>query len=270
VAYALLDDCRIGNRQRGVTLSSLKRMLTVLDVFTPANPVYGVDDIASRLDYSRGTTYRYLRELTAVGLLSRAPAGFSLGPRIIELDFAIRQCDPMLTASQPAMRTLRDRFECDVLLVRFFDDRVVVCHHEHGSDRITVSYGRGRLMPLFRGAGSKILLASLPVARQRRLFQTYPADIAEAGLGHDWKSFRAALVAFQRAGIAVSVGELDPGNVGVAAPIGADQPAYASGLIMVFSTARYAVLDKALINTALTHATLQIATALRRPETDSK
>lgn len=244
-------------------------MLAVLDVFTPANPVRGVDDIAARLNYSRGTTYRYLRELSAVGLLSRAPAGFSLGPRIIELDFAIRQCDPMLTASQPAMRALRDRFECDVLLIRFFDDRVVVCHHERGNDRIIVSYGRGRVMPLFRGAGSKILLAALPVARQRRLFQDYATEINEADLGEDWKSFRSALVALQRTGIAVSLGELDQGNVGVAAPIGADQPTYASGLVMVFSSARYAVLDKVLVSAALTDAALQIGTALQHAGTQT-
>jgi DNA-binding IclR family transcriptional regulator len=250
-------------------MSSLNRMLAVLDVFTPTSPIRGVDDIAERLGYSRGTTYRYLRELSAVGLLSHAAAGFSLGPRIIELDFAIRQCDPVLTASQPAMKDLRDRFECDVLLIRFFDDRVVVCHHERGSDRITVSFSRGTVMPLFRGAGSKILLAALPPMRQRRLFQDHKEEIAANGLGENWKAFRSGLATLQKIGIAISEGELDRGNVGVATLIYGDQPAHLSGLVMVFSAARYAILDKPLINGTVRHAAQQIRTELAKM-TDGK
>ncbi len=244
-------------------MSSLKRMLTVLDVFSPANLVCGADEIAGRLNYSRGTTYRYIRELCAAGLLSRMPAGFTLGPRIIELDLAIRQCDPVLASARPAMEALRDRFHCDVLLIYFFDDRVVVSHHERGTDALQVSYGRGHVMPLFRGAGSKVLLANLSPPRQRRLFQAHKAEVAACGLGEDWKSFRAAMVAFQRAGTAVSVGELDEGNVGVAASIAGAQPNHPSGFVMVFGTARYAILDKALVAEAVRDAATQVGTTLK-------
>jgi DNA-binding IclR family transcriptional regulator len=222
-------------------------MLAVLDVFRSDSPVCTAEEIAGSLGYSLGTTYRYIRELAATGLVARTETGFCLGPRIIELDLAIRQCDPVLAASQPTMRDLRDRFGCDVLLIQFFNDRVVVSHHVEGDDRITVSFGRGKVMPLFRGAGSKALLAALPRARQKRLYDCFKTRIANDGLGTDWAAFRGNLVHLESERHAVSVEELDKGNVGVAAAI----PATQHGLVLVFSTRRYAVLDKSLVRDAV-------------------
>jgi DNA-binding IclR family transcriptional regulator len=234
-------------------------MLAVLDVFRSDNPVCSAEEIAASLGYSLGTTYRYIRELVATGLVTRTETGFCLGPRIIELDLAIRQCDPVLASSQPLMRRLRDRFGCDVLLIQFFNDRVVVSHHFQGDDQITVSFGRGKVMPLFRGAGSKALLAALPRARQKRLYDTFAARIAADGLGADWAAFRRNLVQFQIDRHAISIEELDKGNVGVAAAI----PGTQHGLVLVFSTRRYAVLDKSLVRNEVIAAAEAIGPSLQ-------
>ncbi len=168
-------------------MSSLKRMLAVFDVFTPEEPSQTAEAIMARLGYTRGTGYRYIRELTTAGFLTRTSGRYSLGPRIIELDFFIRQNDPRLQMLQPLMRALSDRLECDTLWTNFFGDHVVVAHHEQGAAPLTVSYGRGRRMPLFRGAGSKVILAALPVSQLKRLYLGHSNDIAAAGLGHHWK-----------------------------------------------------------------------------------
>ncbi len=219
-------------------------MLAVLDVFRSDNPVCSAEEIAASLGYSLGTTYRYIRELVATGLVTRTETGFCLGPRIIELDLAIRQC--ALRSSPPASRSCgvcATVSGCDVLLIQFFNDRVVVSHHFKGDNQITVSFGRGKVMPLFRGAGSKALLAALPRARQKRLYDTFAAQITADGMGADWTAFRRNLVQFQIDRHAISIEELDKGNVGVAAAI----PGTQHGLVLVFSTRRYAVLDKSLV-----------------------
>jgi DNA-binding IclR family transcriptional regulator len=228
-------------------MSSLKRMLSVLDVFSPAEPVLEAEAIMSRLGFSRGTAYRYLRELAGAGLLTNMNGGYALGPRIIELDYAIRQCDPALQAGQPVMQDLCERFDCDVLLTSFFENRVIVSHHERGSDRIVMSYGRGRQMPLFHGCASKMILASLSRPRQRRLYDAHAAEIDAAGLGTTWTEFRGNLEPIRRAGYATSFAELDPENVGVAAPILRNPPSTPGSLVLVFSAARYDILDKSLV-----------------------
>jgi DNA-binding IclR family transcriptional regulator len=248
-------------KQRGLValVSSLKRMLSVLGAFSPSEPVLGVDAIMDRFALSRGTAYRYLRELSGAGLLAHMNGGFALGPRIIELDYAIRQCDPALQAGQPIMRELCEQFDCDVLLVNFFDDRVIVSHHERGDDRLAMSYGRGRQMPLFQGCGSKMTLASLPRPRLRRLYNAQTDSVAAAGLGKTWNEFRGALDAIRRTGHAVSHAELDPDNVGVAVPIaGAAASGSPASIVLVFTASRYAIIDKALVVRLVKVASMRI------------
>lgn len=240
-------------------MSSLKRMLAVLDVFSLETQTLTAEEVMSRLGYSRGTAYRYIRELTTSGFLSRIGGKLSLGPRIIELDYYIRQSDPNLQVIQPVMRSVSDRLDCDVLLTSFFEDRVVVRHHERGTDQLTMSFGRGRRMPLFRGAGSKAIIAALPSARQKRLFADYAEEIKESGLGSTWKEFRANLAAMRRAGYVISMGELDRGNVGVAAPIFLDPaPNPPGSLVLVFSARRFAIVDEALLAQICVDAAAQI------------
>lgn len=239
-------------------MSSLTRMLAVFDVFTPTEPSLTADEIMTRLNYSRGTGYRYIRELTYAGFLAKVGGAYSLGPRIIELDYFIRQNDPNLQIIQPVMRALSDRLECDSLWTSFFGDHVVVTHHERGEGLQAVSYGRGRRMPLFRGAGSKVILAALPAAQQKRLYQNNERDIVAANLGTSWKEFRRNLVTIERAGFSVSRGELDRGNVGVAAAISLDPPNPPGSLVLVFSERRYAIIDEAVVARVTMDAALQI------------
>ncbi|ODU66609.1 MAG: hypothetical protein ABT05_04905 [Lautropia sp. SCN 66-9] len=234
-------------------------MLAVFDAFSAQHPVLTAEDIMARLGYSRGTAYRYLRELVAVGLLARVAGGaYTLGPRIIELDFAIRQCDPVLSAAIPIMQALRKKLDCDVLLTSFYEDRVVVTHHERGDDLITVSFGRGRVMPILRGAPSKAILAWLPPARQKRLYAEHAADAQAAGMGANWNEFKTRLSAIRKAGHCVSFAELDPGNVGIAAPLTTEPPHTPGSLGVVFSRSRYDILDKALVVEIVCNAAAQI------------
>lgn len=240
-------------------MSSLKRMIAVFDAFSDEKATLTTNEIMAFLGCSRGTAYRYIRELTSSGFLSKVGGSLSLGPRITELDYYIRKSDLNLQAIQPVMRALCDRFECDVLLTSFFEDRVVVMHHERGADQFTMSYGRGRRMPLFRGAGSKAILAALPLARQKRLFANYPAEIDEAGLGKTWKEFRTKLAAMRRGGYVTSVGELDKGNVAVAHPVFLDPlPNPPGSLVLVFSAKRFAIIDEKLVGQICMDAAAQI------------
>jgi DNA-binding IclR family transcriptional regulator len=239
-------------------MSSLKRMLAVFDVFSPDEPSLTADEIMVRLKYSRGTAYRYIRELASVGLLTRAAGRYSLGPRIIELDYFIRENDPNLQIIRPVMRALTDRLECDALWTSFFGQHVVVTHHERGASTLTMSYGRGRRMPLFRGAGSKVIIAALPTARQKSLYLNNAAEIASADLGASWIAFKANMSAIRRAGYSVSKGELDRGNVGIAAPITLDPPNAPGSLVLVFGTKRYATADEKLLVGIVRDAAAQI------------
>ncbi len=221
--------------------SSLARMLNVVDMFSENAPVWTVDEIALKLGYTRATAYRYVGELCDAGLLTRVAQGaYALGPRILELDLQIRRSDPLLRAAGNAMQDLlRPNRGQVVLLCSLFRDKVL-CTHQTGHDKdLALSYTRGRPMPLFRGATSKVILAFLPERRLTRLFLENQQEIRKAGLGNSREEFLAHLKAIRRQGCAITEAEVDPGVVGVGVPIFGGERAVIGSLSIVFPAERY-------------------------------
>jgi DNA-binding IclR family transcriptional regulator len=216
-------------------------MLRVVDLFSEHAPVWTVDDIAVKLDYTRATAYRYVGELHEAGLLTRVGRGaYALGPRIIELDRQIRRCDPLLGAAEEVMQgLLRPNRGQVVLLCNLFRDKVL-CIHQAGHDReLGVSFARGRPMPLFRGATSKAILAYLPERRLTKLFLQYQQQIGAAGLGRSGEEFLASLKAIRRQGYAITNADVDPGVIGVGVPVFSAERAVIGSLSVVFPEARF-------------------------------
>lgn len=203
--------------------SSGERLLAALALFTIERPTWTVEAAAEKLGVSATTAYRYFKRLTKTGLITPiSGASYSLGPAIVQMDRQIQMCDPMLNAARAVMVDLI-QYAAEgsiILLCRQFHDRVMCMHQVIGrGPQPPVSYERGRLMPLFRGATSKIILAHLPARTLKSLFAHEAGEIAAAGLGQDWQEFRRKVAALRRAGVCISRGEIDAGRVGIAAPI---------------------------------------------------
>ena len=210
------------------------RLLAALALFTIERPQWTVEEAADALGVSATTAYRYFKQLTGTGLISPvAGAGYTLGPAIIQMDRQLQATDPMLIAARAVMVDLIQHAAegSTVLLCRLFHDRVMCMHQVMGrGPQAPVSYERGRLMPLYRGATAKIILAHLPTRTLKSLYAHDAAEITAAGLGKNVDDFRNALAVLRRAGVCVTHGEIDHGRVGIGAPIfdrdarGARQP----------------------------------------------
>ncbi len=200
--------------------NSLARLLGVLDLFTPAAPAWPTNALIKSLGMSRSTGYRYIKALADVRLLTPVSNGhYVLGPRIIQLDRQIRQCDPLYNAAEPAIRWLASKSGHSVTLCALFSGAVLCVREELTADSPTNLFTRGQTRPLFRGATSKIILPYLRPHQLRILYTKHAKEIATSGLGTDWTSFRANLAKMRRAGSVVTVGEFNPGVLGVAAPV---------------------------------------------------
>lgn len=240
-------------------------MLAVLDLFTAAQPVWTAEDIIARLGTSRPTGYRYVRELVAAGLLMRLTGGlYHLGPRIIELDYQIRATDPVLAAGQPIMKALADRTGCHVLLSNIYGEQVLNVHHEPGIEPLRIKFARGVPLPLFRGSTSKAILAFLPRSRLKRIYDRHAVEIAQSALGRTWDEFRQSLAAIRRAGVAYSSGELDPPNVGNAAPVFGPDGEVLGSLTFVTLDKRWALLDREQVIALLRAGAQEITAAIAR------
>ena len=244
-------------------MSSLRRMLAILDLFTEDAPVWTAEDLTDRLGYSRPTGYRYVRELVAAGLLLRLTGGlYHLGPRIIELDHQIRATDPVLNAGLPIMKALAEQTGCHVLLASIYGEQVLNIHHEPGLEPLRLRFSRGVPMPLVRGATSKAILAHLPRVRLKRIFEKHAKAIAQANLGGTWDEFRRALASIRKQGYSYTGGELDPPNVGIAAPVFAADGEVLGAVSFVTLDRRWAILDQAQLVEILRDGARRITQAI--------
>lgn len=240
-------------------MSSISRMLSILDLFGAEAPVLSADDIIARRKYSQPTGYRYVRELVAAGLLVRAPGGYSLGPRIMELDWLIRRHDPVLTRSRAAVKDLVARTGCTVTQMGIYGDRIVTIHHEPGPEALEIDFDRGRPMPLFRGAPSRAIVAFLPRARMQRLFERHRGELGPEHRRRGFIAFYDAMQAVRRAGYAVSHGELDPGKVGMAAPVFGGARTVLGSVCLVLSAPRFETSNPELLLSRLKEGAARIS-----------
>lgn len=225
-------------------MSSLGRMLGVLDLFDDSHLARTAEDISAALDVSLPTGYRYVRLLLEAGLLQRVEdSHYALGPRIILLDHYIRKADPVLREGMPVMRELVAATGFDCVVSALFGPQVLDTHREMGSTPATLAYGRGRPRPPFQGAAPKVLLAALPPAQLRKIFDARRDEAVRSGLPAEWGDFRKQFAAIRKAGHYVSIGELEPQLAAVAAPVPkADGGAWAA-LSLVFDTSRLSIVD---------------------------
>jgi DNA-binding IclR family transcriptional regulator len=211
------------HKQERNPTNAANRLLGILGLFTVEKPEWTVEEASKEIGVSISTAYRYFRDLCKVGLLDPFSGGkYVLGPAVIENDRKIRLTDPLIKVGRPAMQRLvaRSGSMGVALLCRIYRNRVMCVHQEAKVlPENTVGYERGRPMPMFRGASSKVIFANLPSRTVRWFFEKYPKEIAAAGLGSDWETIKVTLRRIRRAGLHISRGEVDSGRVGISAPV---------------------------------------------------
>lgn len=199
------------------------KVLSVLQLFSSERPEWTVDAAAGELGLAQSTAYEYFGTLTRSGLIASTRVGrYVLGPAVIELDRIARRSDPVLVEGGAVLESMVQKPPVQVvgLLCRLYRMKVM-CVDQRASKEanFAVSYERGRLMPLFRGAASKVILANIERRRMRRFFDENAADIASNSLGGSWQEFRLTLRRIRSHEVYVTRGELDAGRVGLSIPL---------------------------------------------------
>jgi DNA-binding IclR family transcriptional regulator len=204
-------------------VTTADRLLEVLNLFTGERSDWSVEEAAVALETPTSTTYRYFKSLTTSGLLGTLGAGrYTLGPAIIRYDRQLRLTDPLVLAARHQMDRIAEPLSAQgvVFLCRLFGDQVMcVAQASAGDLPFAISYERGRLMPLFAGSASRVLLANLPPRKIQSLYRNHAEQFARSKIGLSWPEVREELKSVRENGGFTTVGEVDPGMRGISVPI---------------------------------------------------
>lgn len=243
--------------------NSLERMLQVVDLIEASdNPVLA-EDLMARLELTRSTLYRYLKTLSEAGLITSFPGvGFALGPRIAELDFRMRNRDPLIIASRPVMMELVAALPGIALLCRRYRDAVLCVHQERGATSLVSTYERGLARPLFRGAASRIILAYLPPRVIERLHQQDSAN------GVSLAALRPELKEMRRRGWDLTESQVTRGVTGIAAPVFDNRGRILGSLSLTIGRTRIPASEAAAVAERVTFCARIVSTSLPRTPDD--
>lgn len=227
------------------------------------------EEVSDLLTVSRPTSFRYLRWLTETGLLTRLSGRYALGARIIELDYRSRRLDPLLLAARDVMTRLTEEARCSAMLSGVFGEKIVNIHQDEHQAHVSASFGRGRVLPLFRGAASKVVLAHLGFARLKRLYDDHSSEPDVQALGQDWREFSKYFRVVRQRGFYVSKGEVDRDVVGVSAAIFNAEGAVAGALTILFELPHGEFLDTNLLGNLVMDRAREISSRLVEPTTQA-
>lgn len=203
-------------------MKSPSRIFSVLNLFSEEIPLWHTDDINQELGFTRATGYRYIKELVEVGLLQKvAPGVYSLGTRVIEMDYQIRGSDPVLVVSPPILDRLVQTTHIDAVLSSMYGLKLIDTYRAYRADvkPLEFMYGRGRLRPFAIGAAPKIIMPYLPRSQLTKLYELNQEAFAAQGMGETWSEFRATLSLYRKQGYYRSRDEVMMDITAVAVPI---------------------------------------------------
>nr|WP_163500538.1 IclR family transcriptional regulator C-terminal domain-containing protein [Halomonas socia] len=250
---------------KGNSSSSLKRLMSILDIFTECRPEWSSEDMMAVLGYSRPTLYRYLKILTDSGMLASSATGiYALGPKIVEMDHLLRLSDKLVVTGRPIVERLAGQFTCTAFLVRWYRDRILCVHSETSLLAPLSSYPRGRVMPMNRGAIARAILAHLQPRKARKIVGSFapegPEEVRKAHISEQISALRTV----RRNGYAIAFSEVTPGVVAMASPIFGETAEPAGALCVTMRQEDCPCKVQALVAQAVPAAAESITTTLRQ------
>ncbi len=143
---------------------ALARGVGVLEVLSGELAPLDIEQVAGRVRVPLSTAYRIVRYLAQVGLVEHREQGrVALGLRLLDLGriTQLQVESGLLRIARPVMQELAQRTQETVMLMAPTGGQAICLEYIESPRPVRLSFERGRIMPLYAGAASKVLLAFL-------------------------------------------------------------------------------------------------------------
>lgn len=198
----------VAEPQRTKGVDSARRALQILLEFSENTPELTVDQVLEKHDISVPSAYRYISLLRELDLIEEREKGrFVLSPQILRLSRAAELMIDFRTQVQPILNRMAEETGETALYLRRVNDSAVCLAIAESDHPISISFQPGALMPLYRGAGAKLLLSELPDGKLAQYFTRLGPALSKQAR----KTLESDLVRLRESGYAESTGEVDRG-----------------------------------------------------------
>lgn len=193
-------------------LNTIARTGTVLNLFTPECPHWGVTEVASALNLSKSTAHDLLASLAEVGLLQRTPDDrYRLGWRLLVMSRRLVSSTNLRGSIQRTIADVSKQLGAGVT-IGAWDGRRVVCVLHAAAPGTAPLHATGTRLPGHASALGKLLMAQLPEPQVEARIRQYGLPALTSRTVVDPDVFRCQLREAERTGVATQHGELVDGR----------------------------------------------------------
>lgn len=192
---------------------------SILDCFLCGQPELSLNEISRMTGMYKSRILRLCGSLVTKGYLTPvARSKFKLGPKLMMLGKIYEKSSTLISVARPVLRDLASLTGESVKLFAVEGKERICLARELGQSRLQYVICEGELLPLYAGAGGKVLLAYASEDFRREI-----ADMAmERGTSKPIVSgerLEEELAAIRRQGYAITKNELSSAVCGMAAPV---------------------------------------------------
>jgi DNA-binding IclR family transcriptional regulator len=194
------------------------RAVGLLKAFTPERPERGLAELARAVGLNKTTTYRLLSALASEGLVGREGEAYRLGPELLALGARACGAGQLRAAARPELEVLAASTHETATLEVLLGRDVLILDEAMGPHVLGSAPSVGTRWPAHATSTGKALLAHLP-AEALRAYLAAPLAAATPRTVTRPAVLARELARAAERGYAVTLEELEPGFVAVAAPV---------------------------------------------------
>ncbi len=236
------------------TLQTVQKIGPVLDLFTPAQPEWGVSEVAAAIGVPRSSAHSLLSSLVDTGLLQcRAKGRYRLGWRVVELSETMRGSVDVRSCGASTLERLVEKYGETTHLAVMDRWNVLYVDKVVGTHNITVQGARvGTRLDAHSTAVGKVLLAHLDEVELRRYLALRPPRRLTSSTITNPQALIDALAAVRATGFALDIGETIAEMHCVAAPVRDELGSVVAAVSMSVPATRFALrrghLERAVVD----------------------
>jgi DNA-binding IclR family transcriptional regulator len=206
------------DRRDGILV--LAKVQAILEAFAGDMTSAGPSEVAARIGANKSTTFRVLGSMERAGLLDRRPDGtFGLGLWLMELGSLVQSRLDLRRAAGPSLEKLGRATGQTVFLSVLHGHQATCIDRLAGSNVDVMALRLGGTLPLYCGAGPRVLLAALPDAEVERYLEAAPFPALTPATLTSAAELRADVTRTREAGYVISMEDVTVGVAALGAPI---------------------------------------------------